>query len=123
VNIDKRLPDESSVSFGETELSHSGPLPAPWEFEYYEKILPGAAERLLSAVENEASHRHAIDHKIVDDIIRSGRLGQYFAFAVVILSLLSVVAIAAFKLPTVAVIVPAIIASTGMAAIFLPSRK
>lgn len=36
---------------------HSGPLPAPADFEKYDKTLPGAAERILSMAEAEQKIR------------------------------------------------------------------
>ena len=40
---------------------HSGPLPAPGMFQEYEKVLPGAADRIMAMAEKEANHRHPID--------------------------------------------------------------
>lgn len=45
-------------------LSYSGPLPHPADLEEYERILPGAADRILSMAEKEQALResHSIDH-------------------------------------------------------------
>lgn len=43
-----------------TEFS-AGPLPTPAILEGYNKILPGAAERIMVMAENEAAHRQAVD--------------------------------------------------------------
>ena len=45
-----------------------GPIPPPSVLEAYEKILPGAAERILKMAENQSTHRQEIE-KIV---VRSG---------------------------------------------------
>lgn len=36
----------------------SSPLPSPTEFEGFERVLPGAAERIMAAFELEQRHRH-----------------------------------------------------------------
>ena len=40
-------------------IFHSGPLPDPATMEYYNKLIPDAAERLLTLVETQAAHRQA----------------------------------------------------------------
>lgn len=47
----------------------SGPIPDPRSLEAYEKILPGAAERILKMAESEALHRREfIDKGLHSDI-------------------------------------------------------
>ncbi len=105
-----------------TGIVHSGPLPPAQEFERYEKTYPGAAERILLAAEKEAAHRHALENKMVDDNSKSARLGQYLAFAIAIMAMTTVILIGVFKGPTVSAIVPAVVACTMLAAVFLPNR-
>jgi uncharacterized membrane protein len=62
---------------------YSGPLPEPAALEYYEKVLPGLAERLVVLTENE--------QKIRRFEIRAGRIGSLFYG-------LSVCAVAAFAI-------------------------
>lgn len=38
-----------------------GPLPDPLEFEGYERILPGSAERIMKAFDEERAHRMKMD--------------------------------------------------------------
>lgn len=45
------------ISFRQT-IAWSGPLPAPVDFQRYEEILPGAANRILEIVERQQSHQH-----------------------------------------------------------------
>ena len=40
-----------------------GPLPPPAVFKAYEEALPGAAERILSMAEREASQRHELERQ------------------------------------------------------------
>ena len=67
----ENLPDAASGPLGEgqtelivtrAEISHwDGPLPSPEAFQSYENTLPGAAERLLTMVEEQ--HRQQIDEQ------------------------------------------------------------
>lgn len=41
----------------EMHKSHEGPLPAPEDFERYDQVLPGAAERILALTESTVEHR------------------------------------------------------------------
>lgn len=43
---------------------YSGPLPLPQHYAEYEKILPGAADRILSMAEKEQNHRHSREKKV-----------------------------------------------------------
>lgn len=46
---------ELSVS---RQQSFHGPIPPPALLEHYDKIIPGAAERILAMAESETAHRH-----------------------------------------------------------------
>ncbi|MCS6811316.1 MAG: DUF2335 domain-containing protein [Tepidimonas sp.] len=46
----------------EVSVAHwAGPLPPPATLEQFERIVPGAAQRLLAMAETEQKHRHAIE--------------------------------------------------------------
>ena len=55
------LPEIMKTSFS---IERSGPLPSPEDFERYEKILPGAAERILSMAEHQQQHRFEIEKSL-----------------------------------------------------------
>jgi uncharacterized membrane protein len=62
--------------------SISGPLPSPEIIAEYDRILPGAADRIIRMAENEQTHTHEMH-------IRSGThrfvitvLGQVFGFCI-----------------------------------------
>ncbi|MCL4735368.1 MAG: DUF2335 domain-containing protein [Candidatus Omnitrophica bacterium] len=73
---------------------YSGPLPAPQNFEHYEKILPGAAERILGMAESEQAARHKLEY---EDLIlrkadqeaywRISHRGQWAAFFLAIIAI------------------------------------
>ena len=60
-------------------LAFHGPIPTPPVLEYYDQILPGAAERILVMAEKEGDHRRTIEKSIVDAECRLKNRGQWFA--------------------------------------------
>lgn len=48
-----------------TRSVHSGPLPAPETLEHYERILPGAANRVFTMAENEQGIRRQENSKVL----------------------------------------------------------
>lgn len=59
---------------------YSGPIPHPRIIEGYEKIIPGAADRILTMAEKEAEHRHEMDGKFYKTDSRDSLLGILSAF-------------------------------------------
>lgn len=43
-----------------------GPLPPPADLEHYERICPGAADRILKVMEREQTHRQELTQKVID---------------------------------------------------------
>jgi uncharacterized membrane protein len=110
---------------------YSGPLPPPDALAMYDKIIPGAAERILKMAENEAAARHRREDKLTENevmltrnIVRSSYLGIFFAFASVVL----LIALAYYALtagyPAVATSIIVInLASVAGMFIFFRNRK
>lgn len=48
------------------EISYSGPLPPPAHLEQYDKVLPGAAERIMTMAEQQSLHRRELESKVID---------------------------------------------------------
>jgi uncharacterized membrane protein len=46
--------------------SYSGPIPSSSELNRYEKILPGAADRIITMAEKQSNHRHEIEKVTVE---------------------------------------------------------
>lgn len=59
-----------------------GPLPPSEDFEHYERVLPGAAERIMSAFDEERRHRHDIEKTVVSDEKERGVRAQRFALLI-----------------------------------------
>lgn len=64
------------------EEYYSGPLPHPRILKGYEEIVPGAAERILTMAENQASHRQDIEKIAINSNVKDSRLGVIFAFII-----------------------------------------
>ena len=90
------------------QLQYSGPIPHPGILEHYNKILPGAAERILKMAEEQAEHRRMLEKQALATDSRNSTLGVISALIIT----LSILAIAAYSiylaLPWVAAIISAI---------------
>jgi uncharacterized membrane protein len=64
------------------EHSYSGPLPAPADLQAYELVVPGAAERIISAFERQSEHRHDLEQRVIDGSESRSGIGQWLAFIV-----------------------------------------
>jgi len=78
-------PGTRAVTVQHTEtIHHQGPLPRPDDFEKYERVLPGAADRILKLAENQATHRQGLERRaLTGDIVKSmmGTVLAYITFA------------------------------------------
>lgn len=68
--------------------SFEGPFPHPQILEQYNKVLPGAAERVFTLTEKEQSHRHDIQKTAITGAISRDRRGQWMGYTITILVLL-----------------------------------
>jgi len=69
-------------------FSHSGPLPSPETLAAYEKVLPGAAERIVRMAETQSSHRHKMESAVILGNVRAQSLGMWFAFLLALAGIL-----------------------------------
>jgi len=86
--------NNQNISFIEKsqEISFStGPIPTPQDFEYYEKVLPGAADRILVMAEKEQESRQQISHLSQTSISKVYIRGQLFGFILGFVGLLGTV--------------------------------
>jgi uncharacterized membrane protein len=103
-------------------MTYEGPLPPASEFEHYERVCPGAADRILAMAEKEESHRHETEDRIVNSVIKQTKVGQVFAFSIALGSLGTVIASLIMDRPFGA-IAPAILALTSLAAVFIGNKN
>jgi uncharacterized membrane protein len=67
----------------EAAWAYSGPLPPPSMLRGYDAVIPGAAERILSLAEREATHRHWLDRTYVNYRFLGLALAAVIAFGVI----------------------------------------
>ena len=69
-------------------LNLAGRYTPPAILERYEKLIPGAAERILSMAEKQSSHRQATEKRIIYSETFQAKAGMFFAFLIVIAALI-----------------------------------
>lgn len=68
-----------------------GPMPPPAILEEFERITPGAAERILNLTEKETAHRIEWEHKALDANIGESRRGQWLGAGISALAVVGAV--------------------------------
>lgn len=76
--------DVALVTASSQSLVYSGPLPPASEMDKYEKICPGAADRILKMAEQQAKHRQNIEAIAVKTSSERSLLGVKYAFCIAI---------------------------------------
>jgi uncharacterized membrane protein len=66
-----------------------GPLPPPSILEGYDRVLPGAAERIMQMTEKSLNHQQEINYAALTAASREGRAGQWFAFIIALSALVT----------------------------------
>lgn len=61
---------------------HSGPLPHPRQLEEYDRVVPGAAERIIQMAETQSHHRQTLERKVINSRSRDSLLGIISAFII-----------------------------------------
>lgn len=81
---------QTIIGYKEVHRSYNGPLPAPEDFQQYENVLPGAADRIITMAEKQLTHRTGIEKEIVDKNFKQSATGQiiggFLAFTCIVLS-------------------------------------
>lgn len=86
----KREDREVAVSIKRQFIQHhSGPLPPPEMLEKYERLLPGAAERLFQMAEKEQAHQHKTIAEVTKSVGQSQKRGQVLGFILAMSALIS----------------------------------
>ena len=63
-----------------THAFFEGPLPPPAILELFERVVPGAASRILAFTDDELRHRRSVELTIVSANTRALGRGQWFGF-------------------------------------------
>lgn len=80
-------PQNPSTNLRQVSISRSAPLPHPSELEGYERILPGAAERILAMAESQSTHRQGLEKKALSTESRNSLLGIIAALVIGVVAL------------------------------------
>lgn len=106
-----------------------GPLPPPSTLAGYNNIQKGFADRIIIMAENEASHRHEMDKRVLDARIQvteyeanEARLGQIFGLLIGVTALIagSYTAIQGFAFAGSVIGTSGVI---GLVSVFIMGRK
>lgn len=65
-----------------------GPLPHPQELAEFERVLPGAAERIFAASEKQAAHRMQLEQQTITAQNRQSAHGQLYGFIIAMVCLI-----------------------------------
>lgn len=95
--VDSVSPQQNDAYIERIEASfHTGPIPPPGTLEQYNRILPNAADRIISMAEREQEHRHKMQEKLVNAQVNDAkqerderRLGQIFGLSIGVVSIVS----------------------------------
>ena len=53
----------------EVQMSHVGPMPAPWTLAEYDKLDPGRAKKIFDLAEDQARHRMKQENRVIGSSI------------------------------------------------------
>ena len=76
-----------SVS-AEIQYRH-GPLPSPKDLDEYDKVIPGAAERIISMAEQQAKHRQGLEKAVIESDIKDSKTGLILGFIIGTIAIIS----------------------------------
>lgn len=86
-NRNSPVPQDGPQHIGQIirqERRYQGPIPPVEDFTGYERILPGAADRILKMAENQAGHRQTLERRALSgDLVKAmmGTILAYITFA------------------------------------------
>lgn len=106
----------------QVKAEFNGPLPPADELEKYERVSPGAAERIIAMAETESSHRHELEKSLVDNEYKEASKGQNCAVIIGALAIISG-AIAGISGAQLAGSVIAGIGGAGLVSAFIRGRR
>lgn len=68
-------------------VEFAGPLPPPGVLQGYDACLPGAANRILTMAEEQASHRRRLEQVVVEGGHKRANVGLWLGFAISLFAL------------------------------------
>lgn len=107
----------------QVSLEWSGPLPPPAALEHFDRIIPGGGDRILRMVEQEQSHRLAIEQMSTDANIKSHWRGQWLGAAIGVTAILAAVINSYFGGPSLVGVALVGVPVLGVAQALIRGRK
>lgn len=101
--------------------SFSGPMPHPTVLEGYERLVPGAAERILVMAESDAKHQRELEISALRAAEGEVKRGQFFGFGIGVTALGAAVMALWMGSPTVAGIIGGTTV-VGLVSVFIVGR-
>ncbi|MFZ5800507.1 MAG: DUF2335 domain-containing protein [Candidatus Omnitrophota bacterium] len=88
------------VILQQTEMmGFCGPIPPPEVLAGYERIMPGAADRIIAMAERQAAHRQEMERRIVFSETFQAKIGMFLAFVVVFAAMVAGTILLILKIP------------------------
>lgn len=100
-----------------------GPLPPPADFEHYERICPGAADRILKVMEGEQAHRQELTRKLAETEAMNAKRALPIGGAVALLAVCGATLVGLFGAWEAAVALVGIPLAAIVRAFIAPSRS
>lgn len=66
-------------------------MPSPDVLQEYERVVPGAADRILAMAESDTTERAALDRKLADAEIENARGGRNQAYSLTLTALVAAI--------------------------------
>jgi uncharacterized membrane protein len=106
-------PPKNHIATRVTHQQFSGPVPPPVILEDYDRIIPGAANRILEMAEKEAEHQRKMEETALSEAIKESKRGQNYGLVVTLAAFTT----ASFAIYTGAYTCASIIAGTTVVAL------
>lgn len=107
---------------------HQGPLPPAHAMADYERVLPGAAERIMLMAEREQAHRHSVQEEqlsqsksLATGYLKQDSRGKWMGFTIAMLVLILACVMAVLGHEGLAVVLAGL-DLVGLAAVFVVGR-
>lgn len=81
--------ESAKMQVAVSEYVHSGPIPDPMTLEGYNRICPGAADRIITMAENQAKHRQEMEKIVIKSRSSDSRAGILCGFVIALATIIS----------------------------------
>ena len=77
-----KQPNLANKQLAQVSQSYSGPIPPPQILEEFERIIPGAAERILHMAEENGKHQREMERSALNMVASTTRRGQHYGLLI-----------------------------------------